>query len=130
MNGRVWFAIGLIGAAATSASTIRAQDAFAPPAARIVRSSPGRPLTAASNASPTAIVRQYLAASGSSGATVESLELVSQGRVARTGVTHARFLQRVGGLQVYGVYAKASLNARGELISLIENLVPVRAAKA
>jgi len=39
------------------------------------------------------------------------------------GVVHQTYGQRVGGLDVYGTYAKASFAANGELRSVIENLV-------
>jgi hypothetical protein len=57
------------------------------------------------------------------------MALLSSERSAR-GVTHLRFEQHTGDLQVYGVYVKASLSARGELLSVIENLVPAPAASA
>nr|MDQ3281017.1 M36 family metallopeptidase [Acidobacteriota bacterium] len=53
-----------------------------------------------------------------------SLALVSNG-AARDGVAHSRMEQRINGLAVYGAYAKASINDRGELVHLIENLAPV-----
>lgn len=58
------------------------------------------------------------------------MAVVSENRVERTGVTHLRLEQRAGGLQVYGVYVEASLSSRGELISVIENLVAIPAAGA
>jgi extracellular elastinolytic metalloproteinase len=39
------------------------------------------------------------------------------------GIVHQTYGQRVGGLDVYGTYAKASFAANGELRSVIENLV-------
>ena len=39
------------------------------------------------------------------------------------GVVHHTYGQRVGGLDVYGTYAKASFASNGELRSVIENLV-------
>ena len=39
------------------------------------------------------------------------------------GVPHQTYGQRVGGLDVYGTYAKVSFAANGELRSVIENLV-------
>ena len=55
-------------------------------------------------------------------ATVGSLVTTSEGRVARTGLTHLRFAQEVEGLTVYGTYVKAAVNDAGELVHLIENL--------
>jgi hypothetical protein len=95
---------------------------------RIVRAT-GAPLTPASNDSPAAIVARYLRMRGHSDATVASLALVTSGRSAR-GITHLRFEQRTGDLPVHGVNVKASLNSRGELVSLIENLVAMPSASA
>ena len=99
---------------------------FDAPPARVVRGSAGQPLAATPGADPVEVVRSYLRNSGHSGATVSSVVLTSRTTVARTGVTHLRFTQRVGALDVYGTYLKASVDAQGNLISIIENLVPAR----
>ncbi len=44
------------------------------------------------------------------------------------GVVHQTYGQRVGGLDVYGTYAKASFAANGDLRSVVENLVPTSRA--
>ncbi len=67
---------------------------------------------------------------GHNQATLDSLTLVSEARAPQTGVTHARFVQRIQGVDVYGVYAKTSLDVRGQITSVIENLVPVRSLEA
>ncbi len=110
----------------TSAALAQGAAPFSPPDVRIARGSADKALTGTSRATAIDIVRSYLRAQGHSQATVESLALVSEGRSPRTGVTHARFVQRVEGLDVYGVYVKASVDASGQLTSIIENLVPVR----
>jgi len=91
--------------------------------ANIYRSEGVHALTLPSTASPTAIVAQFLGARGRDAATLRSLAPVSQGS-ARNGVAHSRMEQRVNGLAVYGSYVKASINERGELVHLIENLAP------
>ena len=44
------------------------------------------------------------------------------------GVGHADFGQRVAGMDVYGTYVRSSFAASGDLVSVIENLVPVTRA--
>ncbi len=110
------------------ASQAAAQAAvpFSAPEVRIARATAAKALTGTSRAATIDIVRGYLRAQGHSQASLDSLTLVSEGRSERTGVTHARFVQRVQGLDLYGVYVKASVDASGQLTSIIENLVPVR----
>ena len=110
-----------------TASAAEAQP-NAPRVTRINRATAAQPLAAA-GASAIATLQAYLRARGHGSATVASLALVASEQTA-AGVTHLRLEQRVGDLQVYGVYVKASLNARGELISVIENLVAIPAATA
>jgi hypothetical protein len=90
---------------------------------------PGGTLTPPSNASPVAVLAQYLRDHGRDEATAGSVVELSRGSV-RNGVMAGRFGQRAGGLPVYGTYAKASFNDRGELVFLIENLVAVRGSVA
>ncbi len=121
-------ALLIIGSA--SASLAQSAGPASQRVTRIQRARPGAPLTEASNASPAMIVATYLRTRGHGDATIQSLTLLSTQRAPASGVTHLRFEQRVGELAVYGVYVRASLNARGELISVIENLVTVPAASA
>jgi extracellular elastinolytic metalloproteinase len=100
---------------------------FSPPEVRISRGTSGRALTLSSRDAVIDVVRGYLRTQGHSESTLDSLTMVSEGKSAKTGVTHARFVQRVQGLDVYGVYVKASVDASGALTNIIENLVPVRA---
>jgi len=93
-------------------------------AANTYRSEGVHALTLPSAASPAAVVAQFLGAKGRDAATLRSIALVSQGS-PRNGVAHSRMEQRVNGLAVYGSYVKASINERGELVHLIENLAPV-----
>jgi extracellular elastinolytic metalloproteinase len=92
--------------------------------ARVERSAAGRPLTAASNAAPEAIVANHLRTRGRSGAELASLDAMQTRRDANRA-THVRFEQKVAGLTVHGAYVKATVNARGELVHLIDNLAQV-----
>lgn len=98
-------------------------------AARVERGAPGRPLSAASTAAPEAIVVDHLRARGHSGAALASLD-ARQSQRGANGATHVRFEQRVAGLTVHGAYLKATVNARGELVHVIDNLAPVSAPRA
>jgi extracellular elastinolytic metalloproteinase len=98
---------------------------FDAPPSRIVRDS-GSALTLPSNASPAAVLATYLRSQGRD----EATSIVETSRATRNGVTNARFEQRAGNLPVYGTYAKAAINDRGELFHLVENLVSVRGGVA
>jgi hypothetical protein len=73
---------------------------FMTPTARIFHSQAGQPLSGSSRATITETVREFLRAQGHSEGTLDSLSLVSQSKAPSTGVTHARFVQRVEGLDV------------------------------
>jgi Zn-dependent metalloprotease len=114
-------------AMAVSASA-QGRPTFELPAARTSQRSGGT-LTPPSNASPAAVLAQYLRDQGRDEATVRSIAEVSRGS-SRNGIAQGRYEQRVGGLPVYGTYAKAAFNSRGELVSVIENFVSVPAVVA
>ena len=96
---------------------------YQPRPARTHSSGAGRTLTGPSTATPASIVAAFL---GERGVVVSAASLVRAGDpvAARNGITVVRLEQTVGGLTLYGVYARASLTSRGELVHLIENLVP------
>jgi len=96
--------------------------------ARVYRAEPGRALMAATKAAPADSVARFLSGKGLSPATVASLRTAAENRAARGGTTHVRMEQRVGGLRVADAYVKATFNARGELIHVIENVAAVPAA--
>ena len=100
-----------------------AQNAYQPRPARTHSSGAGRTLTGPSTATPASVVAAFL---GERGVVVSAASLVRAGDpvAARNGITVVRLEQTVGGLTLYGVYARASLTSRGELVHLIENLVP------
>ncbi len=96
---------------------------YQPRPARTHSSGAGRTLTGPSTATPASVVAAFL---GERGVVVSAASLVRVGDpvAARNGITVVRLEQTVGGLTLYGVYARASLTSRGELVHLIENLVP------
>ena len=99
-------------------------SSFAAPRAQVLRAAPGQSLAQAVAGSRVAAVAASMRYRGASDATAASLVEVGAG-VAKTGLTHARLEQRVGGLTVYGSSAKATFTPQGELIHLIETLVAV-----
>ncbi|MDP3762108.1 MAG: M36 family metallopeptidase [Ramlibacter sp.] len=95
--------------------------------AQVIRAEAGRPLTAASKAAPADIVSGYLRNRGRSAAVLSSLR-ITRSSLGAHGVTHLRMEQVVDGLNVYGAYAKAAVNGRGELVHVVDRLVEVAAA--
>ncbi|WP_375769851.1 M36 family metallopeptidase [Archangium gephyra] len=90
-------------------------DELAETRAQVYRSE--RALTAPSRSGASAIAAGFLRSRGASEATVGSLRSTE----ARQGdITHVRLEQYVGGLRVHGAYAKAAVNANGELIHFID----------
>ena len=92
---------------------------------RVALARDGGALSLPSTASPAAIVAQQLRRQGHDDATLASLRGPQLGRW-RDDKLHLRMTQSVGGLRVYDSYVKATMNRRGELLALIENLAPVR----
>ena len=92
--------------------------------ARVANAAAGLPLAAASKASPQSIVNGYLQDSGRGADVLASLR-VTNSAVSPRGVTHVRMEQQIDGLTVYGAYAKAAVNGKGELVQVIDRLVPV-----
>lgn len=89
--------------------------------ARVVRAE-GAPLTPPSMAPPAAVAAAFIR----DRAATADVELGVAAEVAgRGGVTHVRLEQTVGGLRVHGAYAKVAISDRGEVLQLIDQLVPV-----
>ena len=110
---------------ALTASAAIAQDqaaSFNAQNATVHRAPGGQALTLPSQASAPSVVADFLRGEGLSGETVGSLVLQRESSVARTGLTHLRFEQQVGGLTVFGAYVKATVNGDGQLTHLIEAL--------
>ena len=91
--------------------------------ARVTRGPGGGPVTGPSQAGRPEIVSAFLAARHDQ-RTVQSLRLERQNPTP-PGITHLTFRQQVAGLDVYGTYVKAAVNARGEIVSVVENLAAV-----
>src|SRR5258705_1883679 len=92
--------------------------------AHVYKSVPGRSLTATSKAAPASVVGQFLSSKGIDASTVASLRAVEQHSSPANGLSHVRMEQQVAGLRVVDAYVKAALNARGEVVHLVENVAP------
>lgn len=120
------FAILSLGLAAAAAGAREEEPAaFDAARARVYKAAPGRALTTASQAAPASVVARFLESRGVSASAIASLRTVAEKRASRGGITHVRMEQEIAGLRVAGAYVKASLNGRGELIHVIENLAEV-----
>jgi extracellular elastinolytic metalloproteinase len=87
----------------------------------------GGALTAPSSAPARDVVTDFLRANGR-GTELATLDLVTDRVDAHTGLTHVRLEQRVDGLRVVGGYIKATLDAQGQLIHVIDRLAPAPTA--
>ncbi len=88
--------------------------------ARVYRANGNAALTAPSRGARAEAVRSFLSQKGR-GPAAQSLQVI--GENPRGAVTHLRFSQNVAGLPVYGTYVKASVDDRGRVLSVIENIV-------
>jgi hypothetical protein len=109
----------LVGSAPYAQSTVGLDRSQA----RVASAAAGLPLTAASKAAPQSIVKGYLQANGRGADVLASLRVNSS--VSPHGVTHVRMEQQIEGLTVYGAYARAAVNAKGELVHVIDRLSAV-----
>lgn len=118
-----------LSAVATAVLAFSAVAAEAPGLGRaqVIRAEAGRPLTAASRAASSDIVAGYLRNRGRSAAVLSSLR-TTRSSLGAHGVTHLRMEQVVDGLSVYGAYAKAAINSRGEMVQLVDRLAEVSSA--
>ena len=118
----------LVAAIATvlASSAVHAQSAIGldRSQARISSAAAGLPLAAAAKASPQSVVASYLQSQGRGADVLASLQ-VKGSSVSPFGVTHLRMAQQIDGVTVHGAYAKAAVNAKGELVQVIDRLVPV-----
>jgi extracellular elastinolytic metalloproteinase len=123
------FAVATFALATLNAAAQDEAVSFDAARARIHASVREHPLTGPARATAASVVGRFLREQGASVATVTSLREVSRGRSAKTGLTHLRMEQRIGGLRVAGAYVKAALDDQGRLLHLIENLAeaPARA---
>jgi len=95
--------------------------------ANTVHASAGHALTAPSSASHAAVVQGFLRSRGAGEATLAGLRQTGA-HGAAGGVTQIRMSQEVAGLTVYGSYVKAAINARGELVQVVEKIAPITGA--
>ncbi len=109
--------------AAVAAVTADAAELDRSPA-RVTQAAAGKPLTAASRATPEAIVAGYLRSKGRAPAVLSSLRTAGKSTGANR-VTHLQMEQVVDGLKVQGAYVKAAINSRGELVHVIDRTVAV-----
>ena len=125
------FTVSAVAAALMSAGFAMAQGpaGLDRSAAKVTRAEAGRTLTAASKAAPADVVVGHLRSRGHSEALLASLHTTRSGAGAN-GVTHVRMEQVVDGLVVHGAYVKAAVNARGELVQVIDRLAAVSAPAA
>jgi len=93
-------------------------------AARVTQATAGKPLTAASKASPEAVVAGYLRGRSGAPDVVASLRVTGRSTGAN-GVKHVQMEQLVDGLKVHGAYVKAATNRRGELVQVIDRTVAI-----
>lgn len=107
-----------------SSSSVLAQDEgqYQPRRARTFAGTIAQPLAPASSASPAAVVSEFLARHD---VRVPSASIVVVGDAVRAGngIRIFRLAQRVDGLAVHGVSAKAAMTGDGALTFLSENFV-------
>ena len=88
----------------------------------------GAPLARANGAAAITVAKQFLAARGRDAATLASLKV--EAKFTSRGITHITYGQSVGGLRVAGAYTKVAVNARGDLVHVIDNLAKVPSSVA
>jgi hypothetical protein len=115
-------------ALAASAGPGAAQEYSLAAPARVHSAGTAAALAPPSSAGALDVVRGFLRERGVSPLTLDSLRRAREHHVARTGMTHLWLEQEVAGRTVHDAYAKAAFNDRGELVHLIEGLVPVPTA--
>src|SRR5262245_37390629 len=114
--------VAALGAAGLTAIAPAASGQPSPHTVRVqsrVHWAHGKALGAASGRGPAATVRGYLAGQGLGRGTAASLRTTSTWQVR--GITFLRMQQYAGGLRVVDGGAKAALDRRGRVISVIEN---------
>ena len=85
-------------------------------------------LSAPTKGAQADVVRAFLGQRKSTPAFVNSLVTKNRFNVEKTGMTHVRMGQEVAGLQVYGAYVKAAVDAQGRLAHIIDATVDVSPA--
>jgi extracellular elastinolytic metalloproteinase len=118
------FASASILASCTADVSILTDETTAPNGAKIIRGD--QPLTPASGAPRDRIIRDYLKTRGA-GTAVEQLRVIRE-TSPHNGIVHVTMEQVIDGLRVYGAYAKGAIDAKGQLIQVIDNVVRPQAA--
>ena len=90
--------------------------------ARVHKLDNNKAMTVVTDAAPADVVAAYLGRGVEK--TVDDLR-VSREIPSFKGLRHVQMTQHVGDLRVFGTYVKAAVNDKGQLVHLIENLVPV-----
>jgi extracellular elastinolytic metalloproteinase len=83
----------------------------------------GAPLARGNGAAALLVAKKFLAAHGRDAATLASLKVTSQFK--SRGITHITYGQSVSGVRISGAYAKIAVNAKGDLIHVIDNLFKI-----
>jgi len=112
------FAISMAIAAPAIASS------YALPEAQFARASNGQALAHSAPGQERAALAQAMNGRGANGRATASLAQTGGG-LAKTGITHLRYEQQVGGLTVYGTQVKAAFNSSGDLINVVSRLANV-----
>lgn len=124
------FRLTTLAASLAVAGTALAQGGapgYQPRRAEVVRADSARPLADARAGTPEQAVAGVLRTRGHDDASVRALHETARSP-GRGGVQHLRFEQRTtDGLTVYGAYAKATFDARGAMVMLIDRLARVPA---
>jgi extracellular elastinolytic metalloproteinase len=113
------FASASLLASCTADVSILTEETTAPNGARIIRGD--HPLTPPSNAARDRIIRDYLKTRGA-GSAADQLRVVRE-TTPYNGIVHVTLEQYIDGLRVYDAYAKGTLDAKGQLIQVIDNVV-------
>jgi len=114
-------AIAVAALALSSAAAAQDASAFEQRRANAAHAAPGGALTGASAAPHASIVQGWLRGRGASEDIVAGLRQ-TEARPGAGGITHLRMEQQAAGLTVHGAYVKAAVNARGELVGVIDKL--------
>ena len=88
----------------------------------------GALLKGSAGTSAADLTRAFLRGNGKSAATVASLKVDNQ--FTSRGITFLRLRQELAGYRVYGAYVRAAVNAKGQLVHVISNVVDVRGGVA
>jgi Zn-dependent metalloprotease len=118
------FLAALVALAAVAPLHAQGAAEFQRPTPNIHRDTNLQPLALPSNASPVAVVAQFLRAKVANEGTASSIVALAQSK-GSNGVSQVRMEQRVDGLLVHDAYAKAAIGPHGDLIHVIDALANV-----